>query len=189
VPHSTLPLLTVVFFASELTLAIVKRSRRADGATRADGGSGPVLWVVITAAITTAAGIADYGPGRFSCPAVWSRTVAMTLLVGGLTFRWWAVITLGRFFTVDVATHADHALVDTGPFRYARHPSYTGLLLAFLGLGVSFGNWLSVAVLMVPIVLALAYRMRVEEKVLRQVLGAPYDAYCARTKRLIPGIL
>lgn len=188
-PHSTLPLLTLLFFASELTLALVKRSRRAEGATRADGGSGPVLWFVITAAITMAVGVAGYGPGRFRFPAAWSRAVALSLLVGGLAFRWWAVITLGRFFTVDVATHADHALVDTGPFRFVRHPSYTGLLSAFLGLGVSFGNWLSVAVLMVPIVLALAYRMRIEEQALRRALGTAYDAYCARTKRLIPGVV
>ena len=109
--------------------------------------------------------------------------------VGGLAFRWWAVITLGKFFTVDVATHDDHALVATGPFRFVRHPSYTGLLLAFCGFGLSFGNTLSLIALMVPIVAALWYRMRVEEEALRRALGAPYDAYCARTKRLIPGIV
>jgi protein-S-isoprenylcysteine O-methyltransferase len=189
VSRSALPLLTILFFASELTLALIKRSRRADGATRADRGSGPVLWFVITAAITTAIGVAGYGPARFRFPAAWSRAAALALLVLGLGIRWWAVITLGRFFTVDVATHADHALVDTGPFRYVRHPSYTGLLLAFLGLGVSFGSWLSVAVLMVPIVFALSYRMHVEEKALRRILGVAYDTYCARTKRLIPGVL
>jgi len=189
VPQSVLPIVTVLFFASELTLALLKRTRRGDGATRADRGSGPVLWVVITAAITTAIGVAGYGPARFQFPAAWSRAAALLLLVGGLAFRWWAVITLGRFFTVDVATHADHALVDTGPFRYVRHPSYTGILLAFLGLGVSLGSWLSVTVLMVPIVAALWYRMHVEEQALRDALGAAYDTYCTRTKRLIPGVL
>jgi protein-S-isoprenylcysteine O-methyltransferase len=110
-------------------------------------------------------------------------------MIGGLALRWWAVVTLGRFFTVDVATHADHSLVDTGPFHFVRHPSYTGLLLAFLGFGVSMGNALSLLVLMPPIVAALSYRMRVEEAALRGALGAPYADYCARTKRLIPGVI
>ena len=99
------------------------------------------------------------------------------------------MIALGKFFTVDVATHDDHSLVDTGPFRFVRHPSYTGLLLEFCGFGVSLGNGLSLLVVILPIVAALAYRMRVEEAALRRVLGAPYDAYCARTKRIIPGVI
>ena len=188
-PIKTLPLLTLLFFASELGLAIVKRSRTTKGATRVDRGSGPLLWVVISSAIIAATAVAEYAPGRFTFSPAWTRGIALALLVGGLAFRWWAVITLGKFFTVDVATHADHKLVDTGPFRFVRHPSYTGLLLAFLGVGVSFGSWVSVLVLMVPIVASLAYRMRVEEAAMRQALGASYDAYCARTKRLIPGVV
>jgi protein-S-isoprenylcysteine O-methyltransferase len=185
----TLPLLTLLFFASELSLAIVKSSRHADGATRRDRGSSAMLWVVITLAITGAFTVAGYGPGRFPFPPAWTHGAAFALLIGGMAFRWWAVITLGRFFTVDVATHTGHTLVDTGPFRFVRHPSYTGLLSAFLGLGVSLGSWLSVVVLMLPIIAALSYRMRVEESALRQALGVSYDAYCARTKRLIPGVV
>jgi protein-S-isoprenylcysteine O-methyltransferase len=184
-----LALLTLLFFGSELTLALFRRSRRTDGATRADRGSIRLLWIVITLAITMACALASYRPTRFPFPPAWIRAVALALLAAGVAFRWWAVLTLGKFFTVDVATHDDHALVSTGPFRFVRHPSYTGLLLAFLGVGVSLGNALSVVVLMAPIVAALWYRMRVEEEALRQALGAAYDAYCARTKRLIPGVV
>lgn len=186
---STLGLLTAMFFISELALAARRRSRSADGATGADRGSLRVLWIVITLAIVAAISVSGFAKTRlpFSPGAI--RAGALVLFLGGIAFRWWAVVTLGKFFTVDVATHADHVLVDTGPFRLVRHPSYTGLLLAFLGLGVSLGNGLSVVVLMVPIVLALAYRMRVEEAALRSSLGAPYDDYCARTKRLIPGVI
>jgi protein-S-isoprenylcysteine O-methyltransferase Ste14 len=63
------------------------------------------------------------------------------------------------------------------------------LLLAFLGFGFSLGNAASLLVMMVPIVIALSYRMRVEEDALRHALGASYDTYCARTKRLIPGVV
>ena len=185
----TLALITFVFFGSELTLALFRRSRHAPGATRTDGGSLRLLWIVITLAITMAISIAGDRPGLLPFPPAWIRPTALTLFAGGLALRWWAVITLGRFFTIDVATHDDHALVSTGPFRFVRHPSYTGLLLAFLGFGVSLGNAVSLLVLMAPIVLTLAYRMRVEEASLRRSLGASYDAYCARTKRLIPGVI
>ena len=184
-----LSLLTLLFFASELTLALSRRARRADGATRADRGSGPLLWIVITLAITAAYSLSGDRPGRLPFPPSWIRGLALALFLGGAALRWWAVITLGRFFTVDVATHDNHALVDTGPFRFVRHPSYTGLLLEFLGLGVSLGNGASLLALMVPIVLALSYRMKVEEAVLRPTLGTAYNAYCARTKRLIPGLI
>jgi len=130
-----------------------------------------------------------YRRGLLPISPGWIRAVALVLFAGGLAVRWWAVITLGKFFTVDVATHDDHALVSTGPFRFVRHPSYTGLLLAFLGFGVSLGNAASLVVLMTPIVVAFVYRMRVEEEALRRTLGASYDAYCARTKRLIPRMI
>jgi protein-S-isoprenylcysteine O-methyltransferase len=185
----TLAVLTFLFFGSELALSILRRSRRADGATRVDRGSVTLLWIVITLAITAAVSVSGDRPGRLPFPPSSIRPIALALFVSGATIRWWAVITLGKFFTVDVATHEDHVLVDTGPFRFVRHPSYAGLLLAFLAFGVSLGNALSLLVLMTPIVMALSYRMRVEEAALRRSLGADYDAYCERTKRLVPGVL
>jgi protein-S-isoprenylcysteine O-methyltransferase len=184
-----LVVLTLAFFASEVALATLRRSRRRDGATRADRGSGPLLWIVITLAMTAAVSLAGARAGRLPFRPSVIRPVASALFGLGAALRWWAVITLGRFFTVDVATHADHALVDRGPFRYVRHPSYTGLLLEFCGVGVSLGNGVSLLVLMVPLVATLAYRIRVEEAALRRVLGAPYEAYCARTKRIVPGLV
>lgn len=184
-----LGLIVLLFFLSELTLALFRRSRRTAGSTRTDSGSLRLLWIVITLAITMAFSLSGYRPGLFPFPPRWIRAVALVLFAAGLSIRWWAVITLGKFFTVDVATHADHALVSTGPFRFVRHPSYTGLLLTFLGLGVSLGNAVSLVVLMAPIAATLAYRMCVEEAVLHRALGASYEAYCARTKRLIPGVI
>jgi protein-S-isoprenylcysteine O-methyltransferase len=189
VHDSTVALLTALFFGSELALAFMRRARAAPGATRADGGSLRVLWLVITLAIVAAVSLSGRSATRLPLSPAAIRAVALALMIGGLAFRWWAVVTLGKFFTVDVATHADHALVDTGPFRLVRHPSYTGILLAFAGLGVSMGNAASFVVLMAPILLAFAYRMRVEEAALRQKLGEAYADYCARTKRLIPGVI
>jgi protein-S-isoprenylcysteine O-methyltransferase len=106
-----------------------------------------------------------------------------------LVLRWTAILTLGRFFTANVTIHEGQMVIAAGPYRYVRHPSYAGLLLAFLGLGVFFGNWLSLGVLMIPITLAVIHRIRLEESMLVSALGPAYNAYCARTKRLIPGVL
>jgi protein-S-isoprenylcysteine O-methyltransferase len=112
--------------------------------------------------------------------------VGAVIFGAGLALRWWTILVLGRFFTVDVQIARDHRLVQTGPFRVLRHPSYTGVLLAFVGFGLSLANWAAFLILMLPITMALMHRMTVEEDALRRALGQTYVDYMARTKRLIP---
>ena len=76
----------------------------------------------------------------------------------------------------------------TGLFRMVRHPSYSGLLLVFLAVGLWRRNWVSLAIFVVPPMLALLYRMNVEERALREAFGTEYEEYSQETKRLIPGI-
>lgn len=78
-------------------------------------------------------------------------------------------------------------MIDTGPYRFIRHPSYTGALLAFVGFGCCLGNWMSILCVL-PILGAFLWRMRVEERALIDALGEDYRAYMRRTKRLIPFI-
>jgi protein-S-isoprenylcysteine O-methyltransferase Ste14 len=106
----------------------------------------------------------------------------------GLGLRFASVVWLGRFFTVQVAVHDGHYLVATGPFRWIRHPSYAGMLLAFLGVGMAMGDWLALAVLLLPVFTAIRKRIGLEEGVLTEFFGAEYVNYAARTKRLIPGV-
>ena len=94
----------------------------------------------------------------------------------------------GITFTVNVAIHSGHEVIDTGPYRLIRHPSYTGALLAFLGLALCMANWWSLALVMVPILWAFGRRMSIEESALASALGAPYTQYMSRTKRLAPFI-
>ena len=148
-----------------------------------------LLWSVILLSVIMAIAFQWVPRARLHVSATLQHTLAFGLIIAGLTIRWSSILTLGPLVTVDVAIHPDHNLVETGLYKYIRHPSYAGLLLAFLGLGVFFANWLSILVLFVPISLAVVNRIAKEEAALRSALGEPYAAYCARTKRLIPGLL
>jgi protein-S-isoprenylcysteine O-methyltransferase Ste14 len=98
------------------------------------------------------------------------------------------VVTLGRFFTINVAIRPDHRVVDWGPYRLVRHPAYSAVLLVHLGAALCLGSVLSLIMLTVPLMVVLVYRMQVEEDVLAAGLGQAYRDYMARTKRLIPGV-
>ncbi|MBM2616627.1 isoprenylcysteine carboxylmethyltransferase family protein [Actinoplanes sp. LDG1-06] len=110
----------------------------------------------------------------------------MTIGLLGLLLRWWSFATLGRFFTVVVRVGQDQPVVDRGPYRWLRHPSYTGLLLVFAGAGPAFGNWLGAAASVSLILLALIYRIRIEESALTAAVGDRYTAFAATRARLIP---
>ena len=106
----------------------------------------------------------------------------------GLALRVWAVAALGRAFRTTVEVDAGQAVVSSGPYRWVRHPSYTGLLLIVAGCGLASGHWLALIVCVVLPLPALVRRIHVEEAEMVGVLGDPYGEYQRRTKRLIPGI-
>jgi protein-S-isoprenylcysteine O-methyltransferase len=181
-------LMGVIYGISEFGLSLRRRAVSGD-ARLADKGSLGLLWTVIGLSVFLAYNMYFAAPAAsFGDAARATCYAGIAIYVIGLSFRWYAIVYLGRFFTVNVAIAADHQLIDRGPYRYVRHPSYTGALLAFLGLGLALANWASLALLVIPIFFAFARRMRVEEAALLQGLGAPYRHYMDRTKRLIPGV-
>jgi protein-S-isoprenylcysteine O-methyltransferase Ste14 len=104
----------------------------------------------------------------------------------GLLLRWWSFVSLGRYFTVVVKTSDDQPVVDSGPYRVLRHPSYTGLLLVFAGSGLMLDNWVSAAGAVGLMSVALVYRLRIEERTLEAALGDRYRQFAAGRTRLIP---
>jgi protein-S-isoprenylcysteine O-methyltransferase Ste14 len=121
-------------------------------------------------------------------PGWWPPVVGPAVFCAGLAVRAWAVHELGRFFRFTVVVQAEHRVVDTGPYRLIRHPSYTGLLMAALGLGIALGTWLSIPACAVPPLVAFSIRLEHEEAVLASELGEPYRSYMSRTRRLVPGL-
>jgi len=177
-------ILGLIYGLSEAGLAVFKRSR--DDSVDADDRSLRILWATIV--LSMIAGIfasarvpqATIGGGR----ALYEAGVVLFVL--GLMLRWYSILYLGRFFTVNVAIHSAHDVIDTGPYRLIRHPSYAGALLAFAGLALGLDNWLSLALVLVPLCLAFSWRMSIEETALSSALGMPYTNYMARTRRLVP---
>ena len=179
--------LGTVYFLSELGLQMFRRASRAQAQGK-DGGSSRLLWWAVGPTVGIAWWLAFAWPAARIGNILGAGIVGVALFIVGLALRWYSIFYLGRFFTVNVAIASDHRLIDTGPYRRIRHPSYTGALLEFLGLGLCLYNWASVLVLMGGTLLAFGYRIRVEEAALAQGLGEDYRGYMRRTKRLLPGV-
>jgi protein-S-isoprenylcysteine O-methyltransferase Ste14 len=86
-----------------------------------------------------------------------------------------------------VEVHPDQSVIDTGPYRWVRHPSYTGILLVVLGLEIGVRTWPAVLLVVVPLATVLR-RIAVEEAFLVARLGPSYADYEQRTRRLLPGV-
>lgn len=151
-----------------------------------DAGSAAVLVVCVALAIWGAIRLSRLSAGALPGPPAALLAVGLAVMWLGLALRVWAIQHLGGLFRAVVIVQRDHRLVTTGPYRYLRHPSYAGALLAALGFGVALGHWTSLLVLAAGWSLGLAYRIRVEEAALRTAFGPDYEDYCSRTRRLIP---
>lgn len=148
-------------------------------------------WVLYAFA---AIGLLDgYVPALTDRMGIWTldgdavRWLGVALFAAGGTLRIWPVFVLGRRFSGLVAIQPDHQLVTTGVYGVIRHPSYLGLLVGTLGWALAFraGAGVLLAALLLPPLLA---RIRAEERLLSSQFGAEYDAYRARTARLLPGL-
>lgn len=171
---------------AELALARRCRSRRRGHSTSHDHGTLQLLWLAVGASIAIGVGF-EFGTtiGRFELSPA-ARGTAWAGFAASIALRAWSVAALGRFFTVDVAIHDDHQLVAHGPYRWLRHPSYTGVIGCVVALLVLLQNGVSLVVATAGVTAALAHRIRVEESALAATFGSAWAAHCERTWRLVP---
>ncbi len=108
--------------------------------------------------------------------------------LAGVTLRWWAIRTLGMHFTRNLQVGVDHQRVSDGPYQRLRHPSYTGAILMFAGVGIGLGNSLSLAACALLPTIGYVRRIPAEETLLHREIGDPYAEYARHTYRLVPGI-
>ena len=177
-----------VWIASEMFGAVLVPRLRGRGATRVrrDRGSGALIILTVFISIGLALSFGYAGvvvlPDRVFYPGI-------LLMLLGVLVRQWAIAVLGRFFSLTVRVATDHRVVTRGPYRLVRHPSYTGVLITFIGLGLAVQSLGGLLVLLGVFSLSYGYRIRVEEKTLLSELGPDYASYMKRTKRLVPFII
>jgi protein-S-isoprenylcysteine O-methyltransferase Ste14 len=172
------------FSAGELVQAF--RLRR--GATRVDVRAETLLRLMLFGSIVMFPLGKAVAPGAVIGGGVFLFALGVVVGWTGALLRWWSFVTLGRYFTVVVQASANQPVIDRGPYRFLRHPSYTGLLLMFAGVGLMIGNWVSAAGALILVLIALIHRLRIEERALNAALGDRYREFAASRARLIPHV-
>ncbi|MGP8253147.1 MAG: methyltransferase family protein [Terracidiphilus sp.] len=170
----------------EAVIAIATRTRRSQG-TLHDRGSQLLIWAVIVFSFF-AAGWAAAPAAEMPFRHHLLRVAAVVLIVLGLVVRVIAIATLGKAFSANVAIRSTQTLQRSGLYSVVRHPSYLGMEIIFLAVGVWGHNWGSLAVMIALPTTAVLYRIHVEEIALRSAFGTEYDDYAKTTKRLIPWV-
>ena len=112
--------------------------------------------------------------------------IGVILVIAGMIIRITSIQTLKQHFTFTVTKIEGHELIESGLYKYIRHPGYLGQILLFGGIGISMSNWLSAVSMLIPVCIGFIYRIYVEEKFMTQQMGKAYLDYKSRTKRLIP---
>lgn len=117
-----------------------------------------------------------------------ATTIALIAIISGLALRTWAVYTLGNFFTMHLSIQNGQKVICTGPYKFIRHPSYTGAFFIYLGMPMFLHAWMSLAAAAIILPIAWLRRIHYEEKMLAQELGNEYIIYCKSVKKVIPGL-
>jgi protein-S-isoprenylcysteine O-methyltransferase Ste14 len=123
--------------------------------------------------------------------SVWSKPliyhgVGIAIFIAGVGFRWWAIRSLDIYYSHMVRMTDDHRIIDTGPYRFVRHPAYAGMLAAHVGVICYFFNYVSLCIFLFVFLPAIILRIHIEEKALFTIEG--YDEFARIRKRLIPPI-
>ena len=174
----------LIWFLSETLLNRLLRSKSTDK-QNADKNSLLIIWVTVVAAIFLAVYISMkyYFP---IYPDTTIRYIGLGIILLGIILRIAAVLSLGKFFTVDVTIREDHKLKKDGVYKYLRHPSYFASLLSFIGFGLSINSWPGLILIVVAVMAVFIFRIKIEEKILIGQFGDEYLDYKKNTKGIIP---
>jgi protein-S-isoprenylcysteine O-methyltransferase Ste14 len=163
------------------------RSRDEKGTQRAETGNRS-FWGIVPGFIM----IFFAPPLEFlRLPPVLPRNLAMELagliiILIGLGVRIWTRLTIGGMYSGYLRVKIRHVLVTEGPYRCIRHPGYAGFLLMAVGLALGFSSLIGLAAVPFLLLPGLAYRMKIEERLLREQFGEQFRMYALKTRRIIP---
>ena len=170
----------------EVLMNLRQRGRRKV-ASSGDRGSLWLLYGLITLGYALSFSIGATKLGRVY---PWNTFFAMGMALAaiGLAVRIHSIQTLKQFFTYSVTKVDNQKIVESGLYKFIRHPGYLGQLMIFFGISISVSNWLSVLLMMVPVTVGYLYRIQVEERFMLKEMGEDYLDYRSRTKKIIPMI-
>jgi protein-S-isoprenylcysteine O-methyltransferase Ste14 len=184
----TAVLFVIVQFAFMATESRRRRAAPADAA-RVSPPFPSVFFAIIAGLVARLAfGFAKVGVIRGEWRSEWIM-LGFVMIALGWFLRVWAQRELGKYFTGEVAVQRDHVVIDSGPYRWVRHPAYTGGVLSAIGFGLVLSTWLGAAISGALLIWAYVKRVPREENLLAAQLGEPYERYMRRTKRFVPFVL
>jgi protein-S-isoprenylcysteine O-methyltransferase Ste14 len=186
-------LFSIVFYGwicSEIILSTIlprfRQYRSGAKLERKDRGSGITVIIGVIASVFVAF---TFSEAKITLLPDWTFYPGIALMIGGIFLRQWSIAILGRYFSMLVSVQKEQSIVKRGPYRFIRHPSYTGALLTLIGIGLAVQSWGALLVLVLIFGIVYGYRIYVEEKALVAHFGEEYIAYMKETKMLIPFLI
>jgi protein-S-isoprenylcysteine O-methyltransferase Ste14 len=181
-------LLVMVTMQAWGMMELSQRSQpQREGATKIGGVGSRLALIACLIATAIVVNLAPHVvPAAAIRPGAVAFAVGMVILLAGLVLRGWSFKALGEYFTHTVMVSSDQPVIAAGPYRLLRHPSYTAVLLAGIGVGLASANWAGLAGLTLLLLAPLLWRIHTEENALMTTVGDRYHAYAAQHKRLVP---
>jgi protein-S-isoprenylcysteine O-methyltransferase Ste14 len=177
----------VLLIAIQNTMILVLRRRAPPLKTKSESKASSLrIWnlsPLLTLFVTLLLGYTQIGP----LPD-WGYYPGLLVAILGFAVVYWGYWTLGRYLSPELVIYQGHQLVERGPFRFVRHPVYSGLLLAVVGFGFAVQSWAAIVCDVIIYAVSFGYRLRAEEGLLISEFGDQYKSYSRRVKRLIPFI-
>lgn len=143
--------------------------------------------VILLGFVTMFVPLGDALGRRVLPPSPGLSLIAVALNWAGVLFAIWARIYLGRNWSATVALKHEHELVRTGPYRLMRHPIYSGMLLACIGIAVEVDRWQALIGLAFAFI-GFRFKSRIEERLMVKRFGRQYEDYRRTTNALFPHI-
>jgi protein-S-isoprenylcysteine O-methyltransferase Ste14 len=167
-----------------MELSVILRRRK--GAEKKDRGSLRVMFVAIFLAFFIMNFLLRNGVGLLPNNYHWISYIGFAVVIAGLIFRWYSIGVLGKYFTGVVMIQEGHKIIKKGPYKILRHPSYTGGIIAFLGVAIATNDWITLLVFLLALWVSYGYRITIEERALIEQFGDEYRDYQKETWRIVP---
>jgi len=180
------PIIVVLVAGFFLGITQPKYDIEKNDVNKNDGSS--ILMILLAVMACLFISVFEYGYISNTKVSIESQSsyIGLFLIIFGFGFRYYSIRVLGRFFTSKVKIQIDHELIETGPYRYLRHPSYLGAWLGIIGVAILLQSAYGVLACVLIFFPAYVYRISCEEKALIEKFPNTYPSYQRRTWKMFP---